>query len=48
MWSQKIKFLLTAKDVWEGVEDPDGHAAQSRKALSIIGLNVENHHLGED
>ena len=47
VWSQKIKFLLISKDLWEGIEDPSKHEAQSRKALSIIGLNVENHHLGE-
>ena len=47
VWSLKMKFLLTARDLWEGVEDPSKHEAQSRKALSIIGLYVENHHLGE-
>ena len=47
VWSQKMKFLLTARDLWEGVEDPSKHEAQSRKALAIIGLYVENHHLGE-
>ena len=46
VWSQKIKFLLTSKDLWEGVENPGSHAPQSKKALSIIGLNVEDHHLG--
>ena len=45
-WSSKIKFLLTSKDLWNGVEDPVAHPAQSKKALSIIGLNVEDHHLG--
>jgi hypothetical protein len=45
-WSRKIKFLLTSKDLWEGVEEPVAHATQSTKALSIIGLNVEDHHLG--
>ncbi|GAQ92611.1 hypothetical protein KFL_010700040 [Klebsormidium nitens] len=33
-------------DLWNGVEDPVAHPAQSKKALSIIGLNVEDHHLG--
>jgi hypothetical protein len=27
-WSRKIKFLLTSKDLWEGVEDPVAHATQ--------------------
>ncbi|GAQ93030.1 protein with ribonuclease H-like and integrase domains [Klebsormidium nitens] len=45
-WSSKIKFLLTSKDLWNGVKDPVAHPAQSKKALSIIGLNVEDHHLG--
>src|SRR3569833_666161 len=45
-WSSKIKFLLTSKDLWNGVEDPVAQPAQSKKALSIIGLNFEDHHLG--
>src|SRR3569833_3160501 len=45
-WSRKIKFLLQSKDLWDGVTNPGEHASQSTKALSIIGLNVEDHHLG--
>ncbi|GAQ92061.1 putative retrotransposon protein [Klebsormidium nitens] len=45
-WISNIKFFLTSKDLWNGVEDPVAHPAQSNKALSIIGLNVEDHHLG--
>ena len=30
VWSQKIKFLLTAKDLWEGVEDPENNAAPNQ------------------
>ncbi len=45
-WSQKMKFLLISKDLWEGVEAPASNAAKSRKALAIIGLHVKDHHLG--
>lgn len=45
-WSQKMKFLLISKDLWEGVEASTSHAAKSRRALALIGLNVKDHHLG--
>lgn len=45
-WSQKMKFLLISKDLWEGVEAPASHGAKSRRALAIIGLHVKDHHLG--
>lgn len=45
-WSQKMKFLLISKDLWEGVEAPTSHAAKSRRALAMIGLHVKDHHLG--
>ena len=45
-WSQKVKFLLISKDLWEGVEASASHGAKSRRALAIIGLNVKDQHLG--
>ena len=45
-WSIRMKFYLIHKKLWKGVEDPDSDADLTQEALSTIGLNVANHHLG--
>jgi hypothetical protein len=47
-WAMQMEWLLIARGYWEAVsgetQDPATVAAVSRKALALIGLNVEKYH----
>ena len=49
-WSIKIKYVLVNKGLWKAVELGDGAVdvvdkEMDQKALALIGLSVEDHHL---
>ena len=46
-WSVKMKFLLITKGLWAPITaQGDVNAAADEKALALIGLFVQDHHLG--
>lgn len=48
IWAIKMRFLLTHKGLWSAVKPAEGSAVErslNDKALSVIGLNVRDHHL---
>jgi flavodoxin len=48
VWAYKMKLLLTIKDYWkaiEGVEGEEVSVEEDAKALALVGLCVEDHHL---
>ena len=45
-WSVRMEAVLTSKDIWSAVSDPEkASPEQAKKARALIILNVKDHHL---
>ena len=43
IWSKKMRFALTIKDLWSAISDPEDPG--NDKALAFIGLSLEDHNM---
>lgn len=45
VWSQKMQFLLTIKDLWGAISGDKVKEGVDAKARALIGLHVKDYHL---